>query len=1580
MPYLDFNTTKNLRDAMLSRTLNPIYKKSPSPKTFTATNYGVQSLGDVQNLNLPDLDSNRANDLAKPQSSNIFKPKEYLIKDMLVDIPRRANLNLYPYFSQTNENLIGIMSTTNYDTESELFKFAAYNIRTNQQGPVLARIKQNLYTATTAKNKIGEALGGNTTTLINIIRGKQPLIEGNNKITVANSLLGKGIDFLQTVAGVEFPWSEIPGDYLTNPRSPINVRPTKNSQGEEISQARKIWQDVTGVLGSVVGIQRRPLPTRKPSDLLIEYMGSSSKNRLFDLLSYSKYAPDYSTTARSQQSSKLFNIPGQILQGVKKVLGEEAPTSGAYIGDDRANDVKQATTEILSGRPVRSNYYLSLMFDKTAAELFHSSRNYSQQGKLAGSLTWISKNKKGTKPQNVFGTLSTSYNFREDSILNTTQQILDSNNGDNPLTHIGSIIDQTTKYFKEGDTLISRGSAVKYIDNSGKEAGIEYARVWTKESPYIRYMDTMPYHKESIDKPYYKKSFSPYRRKNIRKYDGSVLSNTWNLNIAPMSDGMKGFGNSTNISKKGDGFYAKKYMLSIENLAWKSSTIPGFTVNDLPYSERGPNGGRVMWFPPYDLKVSEQNTAKWEENSFLGRPEPIFTYQNTTRSGQLSFKIVVDHPSVLNLLVREHFKLMSEDQVNDYLHSFFAGAKDIDFYSLVRTYTNLDSDDLKMIKDYLNSGGDPSDVNRYKEGVNSKVNDNPEGTNTENANSENVSVKVNLGFSNSSPFMDKGKDSADYYSIHSYSDITDDVIKNKSGAINLFTQGLNRILNGTTPENKTDRFTIFGTEDVTDSASAITLQTTKLNDYFTKMESDKLALQSGLEDLKNDLINKSVSKDVIILIGSNTTQVGDTDYNFKLSARRSNSILKYVIEKLQNDVTPVDKWNFSQLPLAEKGYESLFIDVQYDYKELGYKDLEGTVYIRTSNYGENKNDCKDIKFNDGDLTRFSPQSYGCRQSIVSVDYDRKQKTPKAESVVSPNGATKITPTGNVSTTKTKPPIDVMKRIIMKTLSEEYYFKKLEETSPLVFTSLKEKFRYFHPAFHSTTPEGLNARLTFLQQCLRPGSTIPVKGTSDSSDIDARNTSFGPPPICVLRVGDFYHSKIVIRDLNITFEDANWDMNTEGIGVQPMLANVTLQLNFIGGQGLEKPIQKLQNALSSNFYANTEMYDERSESTNSTIGGVDTNKFTKKFLEDLQNDYIAQTTLKDKNGNDFLEGQYIGEFSGKTALNYTSLIDDLYKKVDEYHSSYEQMYNKVLTEFGDHITRMVVDKEYRTIKDYDVFQGMSPTIIELNGLYPSDLDLGKMVIALKNKLKSTITVEKMSTYYGYDDAVTDNYKTEANSTLYTHTINKINEKLDTLPTLSAIKDYEDKRDGLILILDKLNFISKFGYDVKYEKSKTTKANFSGYTNATYYDEYKTCIDYITTNKDKFYSKLNKKVEFRAMSGIDDDTIGDMISALLQDDKDGINTILRTEKWFIFDGVTNKEGIEALAKIMKKVGNKLKKPSDVNIKFTKAPKRKNSKPVVYTILNQDLDTTTDEIKNLFTTKQNPPKNNKLNYYRK
>jgi outer membrane protein OmpA-like peptidoglycan-associated protein len=954
--YLDFDTTKNFRDELLKRTLDPIYGTEPSPKTFTKTNYSVQSLSDSPNLLQPQVDANRPNDLLTPQKYNIFKPTEYFIKDTIDDIPRRANLSLYPYFTPTlDANLIGIINASNFSTESELFKFAANNIKSNPQGPVLRRIQQNLDETTNANAKmLNTFAGGNSLTLFNIISGRQPLSYGTDKITVNSNVVKKTIDFLGTVDGSQLPFDVIPGDYLTNPMNPVYTRPT------DVSATTKVWQDLTGVLGSIVGIQRRPLPTRKPSDLLIENMGESSKYRLFDLLSYSKYAPNYTLTAMSQQSSLLFNIPGLIAQGINNILGEGAPAGSAYIGDDRSNNVKNATTDIFSGRPVRSSYYLSLMYDSVATKLFHKTTPITEGGALAGNLTWISTSSQtGVLDQNYIGSSNSSaIAFRPDSILDVTQQILNTKpkTGDEARSHIGHILDQTSKYFKDGDTLISRGSGVMYMDNSGKDIGVQYARVWTKDRPYFKNSDTMPLYKETTDKPYYSGTTTPYRRTGIRRFDGSVMTNTWNLNMAPMSDGSKGFNNSSNIFKnpKSDGFYAKKYMLSIENLAWKASTLPGFTVNDLPYSERGPNGGRVMWFPPYDMKVSEQNSAKWEPNNFLGRPEPIYTYTNTERSGTLSFKIVVDHPSVLNLLIREHFKSVNEQDVDKYITSFFAGAKDIDFYSLIRTYANLDSDDIKLMQDYLNSSGDPATVSQYKLAVSSPVENNPNGTTTDDSNGTPVTLNIKLNFANDKP----GPSGQGITSINSYNNIVDDIIAEQQGAINTFSNALTQIVTTSSKDNDADSTIMFGRK-LTSSESGTTISNSvnELTSLFSTLQTSMGNFTNTLDVLKNDLKNGLISKNTTILVGSSTTKIGDPTYNYFLSIRRSNSIYKYIINKLSNGVTPTDKWSFIGLSsnvVSAPGQEVIPIVITYTYKELGY-DMDGTLTIKTTNYGTNAN-------------------------------------------------------------------------------------------------------------------------------------------------------------------------------------------------------------------------------------------------------------------------------------------------------------------------------------------------------------------------------------------------------------------------------------------------------------------------------------------------------------------------------------------------------------------------------------------------------------------------------------------------
>lgn len=1581
--YLDFDSTKRFRDFILGKTLN----RPNGPQTFSQSSYTVQTLSELSNTDLPDVDYNRGSDLLQPQNSNVFKPFEYFVTENLNTLPRRANLQLYPYFNPTNHNFISVMSNDNYDTESELMKFAALNMRQNPTGPVLSRINRNIETATNGKLRFLDALNGNTATAINIVTGREPLIELNNKITVAKTLPGKAIDFLQTVAGVEFPWSEIPGDYLTDPRNPINNRP------EAKTELGKVFQDVTGALGSLIGIQRRPKLDRKPSDLLIEYLGEGQKNLLYDNLSYSKYAPNYTTTARSQNSSKIFNFVDNVAQGIKNILGVEAPAGTAYIGDDRGNDVKYAMGDF-NDRQIRSSYYLSYMFDPVQAELFQRDKNISQGGGISGNLTWTSKNSKnkiGTNnkewdsEQSTYSdTLSNNFNFREDSILGYTQELLDTLplDGATSRTHVANVIDQTSRFFKDGDVMMSRGSAVKYVkDNTGQD-GTEYCRVWTKDRSYMNYSDTMK------------------RTGNIRKYENSVMSSPWNLNIGPMSNGKKSFDQSTNIFKSekdkdiygGEGFFAKKYMFSIENLAWKTSTLPGFTVQDLPYCERGPNGGRVMWFPPYDLKMSEQNSAKWEENSFLGRPEPIYTYQNTTRSGQISFKVIVDHPSILNLLVREHFEGMSDEETDDYITSFFSGCEEIDFYDLIRRYTTITPDDAQLIKEYLEKGTDPTTIKKFRVETDPIVTNVPDTAPEKN---EGVKLRTSLLFANDRPSGD-----GQYTSAANYGLLYDESLGNSKYVTNskkelrdTLTSILPLAYSGTTSaavNARKDVKTLFNQPDGKIDPSLhnekITGQEDKLEKQITKGVNNYTEYVSKIATLKED-ITKGDVQEITIAVNSSCSAVADNVYNYKLSIRRSHSILKDIITRLggtYKDSFWVDK------PTGQPN-KATKITRTIPFKEIGFPEKEGNLVFFSVNSGENvvneeNENCSNADFTTKSLKIHTAIAFGCRESKVVFDYTKavkKQEDQKPkEGDVPPR--TRLVPVEEPvpPSGKKKPQIDLMKRIIMKTLSECYYFKTLEEKDPVVFGSLKEKLKYFHPGFHSMTPEGLNARLTFIQQCLRPGDTLPIKGLSDALDLNARNTTFGPPPICILRIGDFYNSKIIIRDVSISFDDTTWDMNPEGIGVQPMLANVSLQVSFIGGQGLSKPVERLQNALSSNFYANTEMYDERSISTVDTISGMTREDFTKDFLEKIQKS--VETPVDSSNsgeGETPSYGVYIGTADG-TNLEYSGVVSDVFTKTKSFFDKYESVYNVTNKEFGPLINKLLFSPDYREINKYDIFNTTSLTpgsTIDLFGLPKPGLPQSQLIARLKLKLIEFTKSQDICSIIGFDKVLTQPQIIKANELLKPYLTKYIGDKIDKLSSNTKIKELEESRDNLIESMDKVNFLVKYGFDAKVDKEKSVKAVLSGYTYNLIYDEYSSCVEYITDNNDKLYDKIDNTIDFKSVT-LTPEIYGSILSTLLsfENGKSKLMEVFSVDTT-IFNGAT-------IEKLNKRVDKFVEEPKDVNFKFKKFKERKTDNKITFPIIpptppgDDEItdDNTKTELTSLNST-NSPIKNGKLNYYR-
>ena len=1576
--YLDFSSTSTFRDFLISKTLQRPF----GPQTFTAANYSVQTLSNLANVDPGAVDTNRANDLLLIKNTNIFKPLNYFVTENINTIPRSANLSLYPYFTRGDiSSLVGIVTNSNYDNESQLMKFAALNIRENKEGPVFARVAQNLTSATLGRVRIADAINGNTTTAINILTGREPLIEKNYKITVAASLLGKGVDFLQTVAGVEFPWSEIPGDYLSNPQNPVENRPTPKTE------AGAILQDVTGALGSLIGIQRRPKVSRKPSDLMIEYMGEGQKQILFDQLSYSKYAPNYSTTARSQQSSKLFNSINQFAQGVKTLLGLEAPKGAAYIGDDRSEDVKMTMSDSNTNM-VKGSYYMGMMFDPVQTSLFERQQNITEGGTLSGKLTWISSNSKNKlglyndewaqEATQHSDSLSTKYGFREDSILGKTQELLNSmpNDGMASRTHVGNVIDQTSRVFKEGEVMLSRGSAIQYTDKYTKEnTGIEYCRVWTKDRSYFNYSDTMK------------------RTGNIRKFDDSVMSTPWNLNIAPMSNGDREFeGFSTNIFKKGDGFYAKKYMFSIENLAWKTSNTPGFTYNDLPYCERGANGGRVMWFPPYDLKISEQNSARWNDNTFLGRPEPIYTYQDTTRTGQLSFKVVVDHPSILNLLVREHFKNMSDEESENYINAFFAGCEELDFYSLIRRYTYLDSSDITLIKMFLEKGKDPEVIKKYKTVIEPVVNKDQSGGSENTNNGKNEGFKCVLKYDNDIPGPRLQSVEVDT----PYGQLFEPFYIQKTG----HTAALDTALRSFTGITQTaqvlkEREYVFGKTGTTIDNAAVLYQTDLLDDYFETAKKEYEKFTGGTATLKEKISGGTVQR-IYLTVESSCSSVASELYNEKLALRRSSSIIKEFFKNISKDGTVPKEFKWvKSIGVAEnknlsendkviivKG-KPIVVKKEYKLSDFGWTDNPGTVVIDSANYGENftgpspDSQCRGKEFiTVKSLKIHAPIAFFCRQSTAEVKYHIEPEKPKP--TPTPTIVTRIEEDGQtiIYPPTKKPAIDPMKRIIMKTLSECFYFKKLEEDSPLAFKSLKEKLKYFHPGFHSTTPEGLNSRLTFMLQCVRPGDTIPIKGIADDSDLNARNTSFGPPPVCVLRIGDFYHSKIIIRDVNITYDDSPWDLNPEGIGVQPMIANITCQIAFIGGQGLARPIERLQNALSSNFFANTEMYDERSIPTNETIDGKKAEEFTKDFLEKLLSDLPKQPQNPEtQNTNKISEGKWIGTLQESTSvMDFTPLLKPVFDDTKNYFTKYESVYNKMIQRYGQDIGTLLFTDTYRTINQYDVYTSTSTTpgkTLSLVGLYKKNNELPILMRGVKSAMIAQLDNTDLSLMFGLDKVLTPPKMAKSNEYLKPLITKIVEDKLNELIDTNPFIEFETVRDSLIKNLDYVNFLVKFGKDTMVMGEDVTEAVLSGYTYDLLYNEYSSCVDYIEKNTPKMFVDLTSSINFNTpvIGSIEFERI---MTVFLEEKVNEIVKVYENDQTIFPENLRKK--------IRNKIEDFVEKPKDMKFKFSNFKERKNSKEIKFTVTSNGLSTDAtfnEESKKVHS--DNVDVTSKLNYYK-
>ena len=761
------------------------------------------------------------------------------------------------------------------------------------------------------------------------------------------------------------------------------------------------------------------------------------------------------------------------------------------------------------------------------------------------------------------------------------------------------------------------------------------------------------------------------------------------VNIAPTAKIKNYFEHRENDEKA---VSTKKCMFSIENLAWKSENIVHDEYDQFGLSpeQKGPLGGRIMWFPPYDLTFSEDVNVNWNANQFIGRGEKVYTYTDTERRGNLSFTLLIDHPAILdywtgherNGMKNQGVPLASgngggvdrEDNQENTLLRFFAGceilsAKPQEFRKRVRK--------PQVTEDVKKNPPEP-EVH--------------EPTITEKAIHCVLYYPNNYSGVDDTPSKASGKVNAIYYLMNGIG--TQKFINDKNdaediptqidskttnsgyevnGNISIVTKNLNpdyetikktyadivskeRKGQYLTDENGNKKIADYGGKTYTlakivgSKAMSMKGAATKSNltgathQWYRRRwyyrvdkayENSQLSRPDSYVDTKDFGLNcnkgyKSVKENESIAkaFGLNTTDENTTLISFAdmfvalegkkaeqlLSGQFDSSNVKIVKELMENQ----ERFKITEIKFeghaSYQGYAASNNTLSNNRALTFKKWMQNNKFpeIDKATSGTKKESPKNnvdkgnnsdktvkmwrsasviIKYNE---TSIETAATAESSSVESGKTDVNTNAPlnQIDKVSIQNNKMSIEPIAPLNLRGTYPTIDHWLNANQKRYDNEgEFFELLEKNDPFLHHLIKDKIKYFDPAFHSISPEGFNARLTFLHQCTRQGSTI---GSSDQGSTTAYNLAFGRPPICVLRLGDFYYTKIVINSISIQYETPQWDLNPEGIGVMPMFAKVSLNFVFLGGSDLSGPISRLQNAVSFNYYANTSVYDNRAE--------------------------------------------------------------------------------------------------------------------------------------------------------------------------------------------------------------------------------------------------------------------------------------------------------------------------------------------------------------------------------------------------
>ena len=308
----------------------------------------------------------------------------------------------------------------------------------------------------------------------------------------------------------------------------------------------------------------------------------------------------------------------------------------------------------------------------------------------------------------------------------------------------------------------------------------------------------------------------------------------------------------------------------------------------------------------------------------------------------------------------------------------------------------------------------------------------------------------------------------------------------------------------------------------------------------------------------------------------------------------------------------------------------------------------------------------------------------------------------------------------------------------------------------------------------------------------------------------------------------------------------------------MIADINMSFYFIGGQGLKEPVARLQNALSFNYFANTEVYDDRSDVTE------ERSKINAIVWEGIQDftPFGINSTANPAQPNDFentigdilstnIVSEPIETLSG--VISYDKIMNDFVETATDYfETTFNALENINDSYFYGGLVLFTDKRKY--IQGY-----VDPDIVTTINLFGKPELINNNIDDLFKKLITDNENETSPFYVGiklknFKNSEIKKYK--RNLKLF---INKKRIEYDQF-YVKNLKVMVDVQQRLIRLIDKLNFVqlNSDGYRLKTNENilfSITGITENNNTRSTF-DDLKKDIKEIGEKLNNFYRVLNE----------------------------------------------------------------------------------------------------------------------------